>query len=64
MNKIVLVKPTKVSRVRDPKSNNILSSDGLRVEMNSFWGRRIKDGSVELVDETPKKMKWRGKNDN
>jgi len=44
----VYVKPVNGALVRNPKSMQILPEAGAYVEYNSFWRRRVKDGSVVI----------------
>jgi hypothetical protein len=52
--KIVVVKPKTENRVIDPKSMAPLPAEGKSVEFTKFWSRRVKDGSVEIVNKGSK----------
>ena len=50
--KMVTVKPAQSKRVRDPAAGfELLPESGRRVELDSFWARRLADADVELVTE-------------
>ena len=42
----IYLKPKEGALVRNPKSMQILPEVGTYVEYNSYWRRRVKDGSV------------------
>ena len=48
----IIVKPVAGVCVRDPETRQLVPADGLRVERNTFWSRRIKEGAVVVVQET------------
>lgn len=43
--------------VRVPGSEKPLDAKGQNVPMNSYWRRRLRDGSVIVVDPSPKSGK-------
>lgn len=45
------LKPVNGLVVRDPESKEILPVDGSVVAMNSYWRRRVQDGSVTEVSD-------------
>ncbi len=61
---IKILKPVNGAKIRDPKTKEFLPEDGKRVEMTTYWNRRIQDGTVKVVSETsqykPEKMKKGG----
>lgn len=49
---MIMVKPGKDGlKVRNPKTMEFLSAEGARVEMNTYWARRIQSGDVVVVAE-------------
>jgi hypothetical protein len=44
----VFVTPIENVLVRNPKTKEIIPKEGMLVELNSFWQRRINDGSLIL----------------
>ena len=54
MRKVIFVKPVDGLRVRDPKTRDLLPEHGKRVEMSSFWARRIEEKSVEVIPTNDK----------
>lgn len=46
-----MVKPAEGRLVRDPKSMQLVSAEGVTIRISSFWNRRIKDGDVFVSDE-------------
>ena len=50
-----LVKVVEGRMVRNPTSGLLIPQEGLSVQVNSFWLRRVKDGDVTLEDEQPEK---------
>ena len=50
MRKIVFVKPLEGVRIRDPKTRDVLPENGKRVELNTYWSRRIKENSVIIIE--------------
>ncbi len=55
MSKQVFVKPTQDALVRFPKTMNILPDTGSYVQFNSYWRRRLRDGSV-FISKPEKKI--------
>lgn len=55
MSRSVKVRPTKVgdkyTRVIDPATNEPLPQAGSTVPLTPYWRRRLKDESVEVVEE-------------
>ncbi len=47
----IFVKPIDGILVRDPLTGEILGKDGGKVTPNSYWKRRISDGSVTVEIE-------------
>ncbi|MBO3274131.1 DUF2635 domain-containing protein [Pseudomonas schmalbachii] len=47
------VKPAEGRRVRRPGDFQLLSPDGERVELDSYWRRLIKAGDVVVVANKP-----------
>lgn len=45
----VHIAPLAGKLVRDPKSYEVLPPEGKRVELNSYWQRRISMGDCEIV---------------
>ena len=51
----VTLKPTRAGLiVRDPKTGAPLPEAGGPVVLNTYWNRRLRDGSVEQVKATTK----------
>ena len=50
---IKILKPIGGAKIRDPKTKEFLPEDGRRVEMTTYWNRRIQDGTVTVVSEAP-----------
>jgi hypothetical protein len=48
-----ILKPVGEAKVRNPVTKKFISPEGERVEMSSYWNRRIKDGSVVVVESKP-----------
>ncbi len=46
--KKIFIKPIEGVIVRNPKSKEILPKQGLTVDYNTYWRRRLKDGSVVI----------------
>lgn len=46
------IRPAEGRTIRDPASGNPIPRDGVSVQENSFWSRRIKDGDVLLIEES------------
>ncbi len=46
----IKIKPAPDFKVRDPFRMDILPQDGREVTRNSYWSRRLKEGSVTLVE--------------
>jgi hypothetical protein len=46
----IFVKPADGMMVRNPETNLFLAPEGEMVPRDSFWLRRIADGSVTLAD--------------
>lgn len=44
---IKFLKP--IAKVRDPQTKEFLPIEGRRVEMNTYWKRRVQDGTVMVV---------------
>lgn len=47
----VKIKPAEGLIIRDPKNMKLVPSEGIEVEINSFWQRRLNDGDMLLVQE-------------
>lgn len=45
----VQLRPAEGRLVRDPASGEPMPAEGLEVEMNIFWHRRLADGDVQPV---------------
>jgi len=43
--------PVKGGLIRIPNTKQIMPETGMLVELNSFWSRRIKDGSVLVFEK-------------
>jgi len=50
----IFIKAKEGMRVKDPKTLLVVPEKGLRVDENSYWLRRLKDGSCFRVEETIK----------
>lgn len=46
----MFVKPVPGRIVRDPVKGTLLPESGEQVPDDIFWGRRLKDGDVEMFD--------------
>lgn len=46
----MFVRPKPGVLLRDPRSKQLLPAEGRNVEESGFWLRRIREGSVELVN--------------
>ncbi len=55
MSKRLFVKPLKGTVNRDPKTMIILPESGAVVEFNSFWRRRLRDGTI-FISKPEKKI--------
>ncbi len=55
MSKQIFVKPEEGTLVRDPKTMEALPVNGMFVEYNSFWRRRLRDKSV-VISKPEKKV--------
>jgi len=53
------LKPVSGLIVRDPRNAEPLPAKGKTVDMTSYWLRRLKEGSVEIVKPTRAKTKSR-----
>jgi hypothetical protein len=53
------VKPLKDLLVRMPDTMTPLPEDGAEVEWNTYWRRRVRDGSVEIVPTSGPKATFR-----
>jgi hypothetical protein len=55
----IFVKPAEGSRVKDPLTFELMPERGKSVPANSYWLRRIKDGTVVIANkiEVPNKKK-------
>lgn len=52
----MFIKPSPGIIIRDPFNQQVLPVSGVEVSGNeSFWIRRLKDGSVVLGDKSPQK---------
>lgn len=41
-------------RILDPKTKGVVPAEGVHVDDNDpFWRRRLRDGSMEIVEESP-----------
>lgn len=47
------IKPKEGLIVRNPVNGLIVPEKGLNVPNNSYWRRRVKDGSVDIMKESP-----------
>ena len=48
--------PKPGAHVRDPETKKLLGPEGIKIElMNTYWHRRVKDGTV-TVEEIKKKQ--------
>jgi hypothetical protein len=56
----IKIKPVEGNKVRDPYRSDVLPQDGREVERNSYWIRRLKEGSVTLVECAEKPAKKLG----
>lgn len=56
----VFVRPRLGLRIRDPQTGAYLPEGGQVVPRDAFWLRRIKDGDVQPVAETPQKSSKKG----
>jgi hypothetical protein len=45
----IQIKPAEGLKVRDPFRSDFLPDDGRAVEQNSYWIRRLNEGSVTLI---------------
>lgn len=54
MSKRIYVKPLEGLLVRNPKNKNPIPADGAWIDTNSFWNRRIRDGSLIITDPPEK----------
>ena len=50
---IKMLKPVAGVKIRDPKTKDFLPEDGKRIEMSTYWNRRIQDGTVMVISENP-----------
>jgi hypothetical protein len=48
---MVFLKPIENVLVRDPKSKEIFPQEGMLVELNTYWQRRINDGTLLIVNQ-------------
>ncbi|WAP69042.1 DUF2635 domain-containing protein [Jiella pelagia] len=55
--KIIEVVPVDGARVRNPETNELISSEGATVPRNIFWLRRLEDGSVKLAGKKTQSKK-------
>ena len=55
MSKQVFVKPKDGALVRFPKTMAVLPKEGSYVQFNSYWRRRLRDGSI-LISKPEKKI--------
>ncbi len=53
MSDQVRIKPAGHNLVRNPDTKQHLHKDGDHVVLDQYWRRRIKDGDVKIVDESP-----------
>lgn len=49
--KRIKIKPKSGLKIRDPFHADFLPDNGRDVQKNSYWIRRLKEGSVTLVEE-------------
>ena len=57
----VFIKPKEGLIVRDPQNNNEpLPKEGKLITRSTYWLRRIKEGSVEIVNQVKKSTKFKG----
>lgn len=45
----VQLMPTGPDRPVDPKTKQLVGDDGVQVELDSYWRRRLADGSMRIV---------------
>lgn len=50
--RVVFLVPKSGMLIRDPMTGDRLPARGKRVELNSYWSRRIAEGSVTVFEET------------
>lgn len=43
------LKPVAGRAVRDPAKGALLPEEGMDIELDAFWRRRLRDGDVEIV---------------
>jgi hypothetical protein len=48
---MVFLKPIENVLIRDPKSKEIFPQEGMLVELNTYWQRRINDGTLLIVNQ-------------
>lgn len=48
---MVKVKPKQGLKIRNPKNMEFLPEHGCKVEMSTYWARRIQCGDVVLVED-------------
>lgn len=56
-----LVRPLNGYKIRNPQTMKHLSEAGERVKKSSYWLRRKKEGSIEIIDESENQTKKRGR---
>lgn len=57
MSEKIVIKPKAGLKILNPVSMLHLPESGELVEHSSFWARRLKDGSVELVSQDKSSQK-------
>lgn len=52
MARMIMIRPAEGKKIRDPRNGKPLPADrDMRVELGSYWLRRLKDGDVYEVKE-------------
>ena len=60
----IFVRPINNLIVRDPVTNLPLPAEGKSVPLNTYWARRLKDHSIEQIEETKKSLTIKNKKGN
>lgn len=50
------IRPAQGLKIRDPKTQALIPEEGLIVEQNSYWVRRLKSGDVIIVKDAEKEL--------
>lgn len=53
--------PVEGRSVRDPRSGNVVPAEGVTVELDRFWIRRLRDGDVTKASAAPAPAKKKPK---